>query len=271
VSRPIVILAVVVAMAGLLWLLVRKQGLLVPGQDPQTKVHGKAPAELSGGKPPHFEALQPWLSEDSNAKPIPENMRGATDDPAVVELVATYRKTEIGKIVTAGNGLQQLWEGRRLVFEAKRIGSRSMSADGTIALDAVTGIETPIEDAEISGSGDDIRLISSPREIWVVAPTGNKTRVSPLGVDAFVPVLAPSGKTIAFTGRLLDGKGFPSNQRLYVGVPATGQYRIFAGDEHFHDYKVWPVDWVKNGTVLRVLQDHGETGGHMKLKQVRLE
>jgi len=70
---------------------------------------------------------------------------------------------------------------------------------------------------------------------------------------------------------LLNEKGFPSSQRLYVGDARSGQYRVFAGDEHLHNYQVWAVDWVENGTVLRVLQDHGETGGHMKLKQVRLK
>jgi len=220
----------------------------------------------------HVEPLQPLQSDGTPPKAIPEKMQRATDDPAVAELFENFKWTEVGRIVKTENGIQQLWDGARLVFEAKRISERrSKSADGTIALSAVTGDKPPIENAEVTGAGNDAKLISSPREIWIITPDGKKFKISPPNIDAFAPLIEPSGKFIAFTGRLLNDKGFPSSQRLYVGNTTTDQYRVFSGDEHLHNYQIWAVDWVQNSAVLRVLQDHGETGGHMKLKQVRVK
>lgn len=270
-KKPFIVLALLVLVGGVLWLVLPKQSPSLAEPAQQIKPLTKPSTRLPMIKLPRVEPLQSWQSDGTPPKAIPENMRGATDDPSVVELLTTYQKSEIGKVVTTEKDTQQLWDGTRLLFEAKRIGARSRAADGTIALDAVTGDQTPIEDAEIVGTGGEAKLISSPREIWLVTPAGGKTKVSPPNMDAFAPVIEPNGKAIAFTGRLFNGKGFPSAQRLYVGDPTTGQYRVFAGDEHLHNYQVWAVDWVKNSSVLRVLQDHGETGGHMKLKQVRLE
>jgi hypothetical protein len=271
VKNPFLVLALLVLVGGLLLLTLPKVRPSFSDQVQQAKSTAKLSTRLPMIKVSQVESLESWQPDGTPPKKIPENMRGATDDPSVVELLATYQKVEIGKVVTVEKGTQQLWDGGKLLFEARRIGSRSRAADGTIWLDAVTGEHTPIEDAEVTGTGDEAKLISSPREIWFVTPTGNKTKLSLPSMDAFAPVIDPSGKTIAFTGRLLNDKGFPSSQRLYVGDAASGQYRVFAGDEHLRDYQVWAVDWVKNGTVLRVLQDHGETGGRMKLKQVRVQ
>lgn len=270
-KKPFVLLVFLMLLGGLLWLMLPKVSPPLADQVQQAKPPAKPSTRLPMIKLPRVEPLESWQPDGTPPRTIPENMRGATDNPSVVELLTTYQKVEIGKVVTTEKGTQQLWDGAKLIFEAKRIGSRSRAADGTISLDAVTGEHPPIEDAEITGTGDEAKLISSPREIWFVTPTGNKTKVSPPNIDAFAPLIEPSGRIIAFTGRLLNDKGFPSSQRLYVGDATSGQYRVFAGDEHLHDYQVWAVDWMKNSAVLRVLQDHGETGGHMKLKQVRVE
>ena len=51
----------------------------------------------------------------------------------------------------------------------------------------------------------------------------------------------------------------------------TNQYRVFRGSEALDDYKVWPVEWSDGGKTLKVIEDHGETGGHMVMRQIRLE
>jgi hypothetical protein len=270
-KKPFIVLALLLLMCGLLWLTLPKITPPIAEQVEQTTPPAKPSTRLTVIKLPRVEPLESWQPNGSTPKTIPENMRGATDDPSVVELLTNYQRVEVGKVVATDKGTQQLWVGPKLLFEARRIGSRSRAEDGTIWLDAITGEHPPIEEAEVTGTGDEAKLISSPREIWFVTPIGSKTRLQLPSMDAFAPVIDPSGKTIAFTGRLLDDKGFPSSQRLYVGGAVSGQYRVFAGDEHLQDYQVWAFDWVKDGTVLRVLQDHGETGGHMKLKQVRVE
>lgn len=262
-------LALLLLVGGVLWLAFPR---IKPPLVESAKRVKESSTRLPMIKLPRIEPLEAWQPDVQLPKTIPPDWQSDTDDPSVVEMFANLEWVEVGKIVTTEHGTQQLWDGERVVFEAKRIGKRrSRAADGTIALEAVTGEHPSIEGAEVTGTGDEAKLISSPREIWFVTPTGRKTKVSPPNMDAFSPVIKPNGRGIAFTGRLLNDKGFPSSQRLYVGDATTGQYRVFAGDEHLHDYQVWAVDWVKNGTVLRVLQDHGETGGHMKLKQVRVE
>ena len=270
-KKPFTALALLMLVGGLLWILIPKQNVPVEEPVTQDRPLPKPPTRLRMTNLPRVEPLLPWQADGITPKAIPENMRRATEDPAVAELFANFKWIEVGKIEKTEGGNQQLWDGTRLVFEAKRISERrSKSADGTIALSAVTGDQTPIEDAEVIGTGDDAKLSSSPREIWIVTPSGNKAKVSPPNMDAFAPLIEPNGIAIAFTGRLLNNKGFPSSQRLYVGDLTSGHYRAFAGDEHLHDYRVWAVDWVNNNSVLRVLQDHGETGGHMKLKQIRV-
>ena len=265
------ILVVAVIASACLWIWFQKPWSIAPVENnlPQSQ-----PPSLAIRNENEVLQAKSWKLLQVKAKtnaPIPPTMRGATDDPAVVELVSSYRKIEFGKVITIENGNQQFWDGTRLIFQAKKIGTRSQATDGTIALDAVTGLQTPIDEAEVTKNGNEMRLISSPREIWFISPDGAKKKVSPPNVDAFASVIAPNGKRVAFTGRQLNEKGFPSVQRLYILESETGLYQLFEDDEHLHQYQIWPVDWAQNGSILRVLQDHGETGGHMKLKQVLVD
>ena len=219
----------------------------------------------------HVDELRSRQMHTNQPKEIPKNMQGVTNDPLVVEFFENHRKTEVGKVVNVTNDRQQFWVDDRLIFEAKRIGDRSKANDGTIAIDAVTGVNTPIECAEMVESGEESRLISSAREILIIQLNGDKINVSPTNVDAFAPMIEPNTKLIAFTGRVIDEKGFPSEQQLYVGDPMNGQYKVFVSDEHLHHYQIWAVDWINNGSILIALEDHGETGGNMKIKKIQIK
>lgn len=219
----------------------------------------------------HADKLRSRQIHTIESEAIPKNMKGVTNDPQVVEFFENYRKAEIGKVINVATDLQQLWIADRLIFEAKCIGDRARANDGTIVIDAVTGDNTPIECAEVVESGDEYGLISSTREIWIIRPDGDKIKVSPPNVDAFAPMIEPNTKLVAFTGRLIDEKGFPSEQKLYVGDPMIGQYKVFVADRHLHNYQIWAVDWINNGTILRAMEDHGETGGNMKLRNIQIK
>lgn len=213
--------------------------------------------------------LEPWPSAGS-PKAIPESMRSITEDPAVVELIPFLSKNQIGKVTQADSGMQQLVDGADVIFEARGIGGRSRARDGTMAVEAVTGDLPSIETAEITGEGLDAKLVSSPREIWVTTKGGGMKKVSPSSVDAFAPVISPNGNIVAFTGRAISERGTPSGQSLYITDMENSKTRVFTDDNHLHNFQIWALDWVEDGKTVRILQDHGETGGHMKLLRIRV-
>lgn len=201
---------------------------------------------------------------------IPRALRGVTRDPATAKILANlHPKKTIGS-VESKNGRQQFHLENQLLFEAQKIGSRSRAEDGTIALEATTGDLPPIEDAEIVGDGKDVKLIASPREIWWISPSGKKRKLSPESMDAFAPVISPDATKIAFTGRSINLQGMPEAQKLYMVMVQSGAIEMIADNEKSHDFQIWALDWIENGSVLRALQDHGETGGNMKIKKFTL-
>jgi hypothetical protein len=48
----------------------------------------------------------------------------------------------------------------------------------------------------------------------------------------------------------------------------TKQLISYSGRRYESTYEIGAVDWVEDGKVLRVVEDWGETGGHLLLKQV---
>ena len=59
--------------------------------------------------------------------------------------------------------------------------------------------------------------------------------------------------------------------QIFVVDLSSGQYRSFRSSEQLDDYKVFPAEWAEGGKVLKVIEDWGETGGRMVMKQIRLE
>ena len=224
---------------------------------------------------PNSEKLEDWQPDGPAPKEIPEDIRRETDDPYVAEVLMHYKKglPQFGNVVITEKGLQQLWDGKRLLFEAKRIWLRSRAADGTLVLEVEKGVHTPIDqtkEADVVGSGDNVGLISKLREIWIVTREGERIRLSPPNISAHSPVIDPSGRYVAFSGWLMDDRGISVHMELFVGDVKSGRYRVFAELKPQDDYHVRAVDWVKNGTVLRVLQGHAKTK-HLELKQVRMK
>ena len=267
-SKPIIIaLLAGVAVVGMV--------LLKPSKTPTTEQKPGADVKPTTLKPsirrPTVQTLQNWTPpnpQQQAPKPVPERMKRATDDPYVAELLATFKPVEIGQIQTSNEGKQQLMLNGKIVFEARHIGSRSISANGVLFVEAVTGELVPIEQAEANADG---KLVGSPREIWRVLPDGTSGKITPSGIDASNPVTSPDGSNVAYTGREIDANGFPGARRLYVVNLTSNEVRVFGETGHVHNYTVRAIDWHQEGKVLRAIEDWGETGGHMKLKQVRVQ
>lgn len=267
-SKPIIIaLLVCVTVVGI----VLFKPLRTPIAEQKTGVDVKPmPLTQSQHRPP-VQTLQNWTPlnpQQETPKPVPERMKRATDDPYVAELLTTFKPVEVGQIQTSSEGKQQLMLSGKLVFEARRIGSRSISADGVLFVEAVTGELVPIEQAEANVDG---KLLGSPREVWRVMPDGTRSKITPSDIDASNPVTSPDGGKVAYTGREIDANGFLGPRRLYVVNLMSNEVRVYGETDHVHNYTVRAIDWHLEGKVLRAIEDFGETGGHMKLKQVRVE
>lgn len=207
---------------------------------------------------------------DLNALGIdPAPFKAMTSDPALIQILASYRPHQIGAVKQTGPSRVELEleDGRR--FAATQIGEgRSEAKDGTVALDAITAPEgTPIKNIDVREGG--ATTAGSPGEIWIIDKSGNAERLSPPHVHASRPVISPDGRYVAFTGRYLVGGAFRSKV-LMIKDRSTGELSSYAVRKYGADYEIAPVDWVEGGKVLRVIEDWGETGGHMKLKQVNV-
>lgn len=200
----------------------------------------------------------------------PTPFKEMTSDPALTQILASFRPSQIGAVKQVGSSRVEieLDGGRR--FAATRIGEgRSMANDGTISLDAITTTEgTPIKNVDAKEGG--VTTTGAPGEIWVIDVSGKAERLSPPHVHASRPVISPDGRHVAFTAQYLIG-GSLHPKVLMIKDRSTGELSSFAGRKYGADYEIAPVDWVEGGKVLRVIEDWGETGGHMKLKQVRVQ
>lgn len=200
----------------------------------------------------------------------PTPFDGMTSDPAVIRIWATYKPMQIGIVKQIGSSgvVLEIDGGRK--FNAAHIGKkRSQANDGTVALDAITKVAgTPIKTIDVTEGG--ITTAGKPSEIWIIDAGGKAERLSPDHVHATSPEISPDGRYIAFTGQYIVG-GALHPEVLMIKDRSTGELSSYAERKHGSDYQIAPLDWVDGGKVLRVIEDWGETGGHMKLKQVRVQ
>jgi hypothetical protein len=200
----------------------------------------------------------------------PTPYKEITNDPALIKILASYKKTKIGGVNQLEPKLVELVleDGRK--FKAAHIGEeRSMADDGTLALDAITSpLGFPIKNIDATEGG--VTVEGNPSEIWIVNSDGKTERLSPLNVHAKRPIISPDGRYVAYTAQYLVG-GSLYAKVLIINDRKSGEISSYAERKHEADYEISPVDWVEGGKVLRVIEDWGETGGHMKLKEVRFD
>jgi len=217
--------------------------------------------------PSAFSRRNPASQEDLNtakSAPIPPEMIGVTDDPAVVAFLKNYDpiKQEVGDVKDTENHTQQLFINGKILFEANQImRRRTMAQDGTIVLAAVK--EASIEPAVKT------EIKTLPSTIWMIDPSGIKKQVSPPNVNASTPLISPDGKRIAFTGISVGADGSEEEPLLWVYDLTTKQYRKFASSKKGHDFSVGAAEWSADSKVLYVLEDYGETRGHMVMKHIK--
>jgi len=114
-------------------------------------------------------------------------------------------------------------------------------------------------------------LDASPNQIWIIALGDQKPlKITPDNLDADRPLMSPNGRYVAFAGRFINESGFRGNALLFIHDLKSGTRTIYQDAGHFHDYVVIPLHW-KSQSMLEVLTDHGETGGHEKITYVEIQ
>ena len=199
---------------------------------------------------------------------ILEQIKQATDDPALIQILAKGPPA-VGTLKPIANNRVVLDLGNGHTFEAADIGStRSQAKDGTVAFDAITvpnGKRIQSVDRDAQGVG----ISGNASEVWIITRDGNRERISPSDVHAEHAIISPDGRYVAFAAQsLVDGMLHP--KVLMIKDRVAGQFSSYAERKYGLDYEISPVDWVEDGKVLRVVDDWGETGGHLKLKEVRV-
>lgn len=196
--------------------------------------------------------------------PLP--FKSETEDSALIRILTHYQPPSVGtvKSIASETEVLELPDGRR--FEAVTIGkTRSQANDGTIALAAhtlKTGRQLKITEGDV--------VMGNPSEVWILKKDGEAERVSTPLMHAEHPIISPDGRYVAFGARYLVGERLHPKVLMIVDR-ANGTLSSYAERKHGSDYEISPIDWVEGGKVLRVVEDWGETGGHVKLKQVRVQ
>ena len=218
--------------------------------------------------------LPPIIDIANDGKLPGSDLQGVTADPYVVRFFKNHspEKDEVGTVRAVSDRIQQLYIGERLVFEAAHIlKRRSISSDGTVALAAIIGDAKSGTKSDTLSPDDNALMDKGPSAIWIVDSLAQKKRISPPSVTATLPLIAPDGHAIAFTGQKVSSVDSESSCMLFVVDSKTGQCRTFGSREHLDNYIVSAAEWSDDGKLLYVLEDHGETGGHMVMKCVRFK
>lgn len=177
-----------------------------------------------------------------------------------------------GEIRTEGSGkseMQVLVDGDRVLMRARKIGIRSKSSDGTYAVETWNGPHLPPDKAEMEMVDGVWRFEASPREVWIVPPSGASRCVSPKGVDAVIPIISPDASLMAYTERRFDGKDWTSEALVCVDLE-SGKVRRLAEGGHRDAYLVNAFDWKGKHGELRVYESWGETGSHVRIRKFRV-
>ncbi len=214
-----------------------------------------------------FTALRVALPVGTTVTYNQSEFAGVTDDPATMQYLHSHRTLPVvGDVRVGTNGLQQLWIGGRLAFEAKAIlDRRSLAQNGTIALAAV------VESGQPAGADNSPDISKGPKVVEVIGDDNSKLQVTPATIDASLPLISPAGDKVAFSGSLLNGQEQFASSLLFVVDLRTGSFRVFGSKERLENYSVTAVEWVEDGKTLNVLEDYGETAGHMMMRQIHLE
>lgn len=249
-----------------------------PGEPalPQAAGNGKSNAPNRISQPEGVEnqddKLVPRREKDVSLEDLGEDaeiFKRITSDPALIRILATYKAPAVGTVQKTPDGRFLFQKGDSMRFEAAHIGdTRSEAADGTVALEAITA-EGGRPLREVDRSEDKVGTEGNPQEIWVITPKGRSERISPENMHAVFPIISPDGRHVAFTARsLVDGN--LRSKVLLIRDRVNGKLSSYADRSRGFDYEIKAVDWVEDGAVLRVVEDWGETGGHINLKEIRV-
>lgn len=208
-------------------------------------------------------------SSDINIEFDPAELNGYTDDEEAMKLIAylsnnpPYGKSDRVKI-TRGSPNKLFIDGEEK-FEAAQIYDYSISENGVIAIEAVTGDEYPsYKDPNIDFSTEKDFLPVSYGEIWIIGSDNELLRITDENTNGSYPCISKDGKKLAFKANLLTVRNRSLEDFLMVVDLETGRSEKYSSPLKTKEHHVIsPVMWINDGKTLRVIEDYGETGGHL--------
>lgn len=171
--------------------------------------YGDAPS------PPSFKIIKVKnLTDDAKVESLWEN-----SDPS-----DSKSRYNVGTVQKQQDGKEWLIVNGKKVFEGYTLSKATSSSDGTIAVSSFSGLHNQINGDGLDTiidkkTGKNIQAISS---VWIIDPSGAKHKITPDDKQATYPVLSQDGHWLAFLGQMLNDKGFPGEQHLYVVSTESG-------------------------------------------------
>jgi Tol biopolymer transport system component len=215
-----------------------------------------------------FEPIprEPVVPKEPTAKIYDPDIERASKDAATREFLFKLKTwSDIGQVRSLPSGPQQLWIGERMVIEAPFIRQvRSISDNGTVAV-ATTTRKITSTSADEKSSADDL-----PGAIWVIDNLGHAKRISSLEDITGAPLISRDGKKVAYVIKTLQLSGQIGQACVVVVDLQTNKARYFRNNEILDEYRVFPVEWNEGANVLKIMEDYGETGGHMVMRAINL-
>jgi hypothetical protein len=210
------------------------------------------------------------LSDDLDKDYDLSGFRIMSDDDEYVKLMALISNNpgllnnpDI-EIIPKSEAIDQLFFKGVNVFSAEHLYKSSVSKNGVIAIEAITNPSYPTyKDPGIDYDLKNNFFPVSYGEIWIIEPNGKPYRITPNNMNARDPSISGDGEKVAFVANFLDQTNSMLYEILVIYDLNNKKVQYYNSPNMKNDhYVISPIMWIKDDSVLRVVEDWGETGGH---------
>lgn len=162
-----------------------------------------------------------------------------------------------GTIFTADDGSEQILDiDGTIVFRARRLRKAHGSENGWFTFLAYSG--WPAYQTDLSVVNGESVNAGASGEVWVIAPGGKPTRITPPNLDAISPSLSPDGRYLAFGGSFRNARGRTGDWLLFLVDLQEGKVRSIATSKDVVEVNphriATPSRWIENGAILSVIE-----------------
>ncbi len=206
------------------------------------------------------------LTDDTKVEALLENSDPSDDKT----------RYKVGSVQKQQDGKQWLIVKGQKAFEGYNLSAATSSSSGTVAISSYSGLHN-----QIDGDGSDTiidkktgKLIQAISSVWVIDSSGTKHKITGDDMHATHPIISRDGQWIAFSGQILDEKGFPqkplpAGQQVYVVALQNGVASTPVALNLPSKGAIIPVKWDKKDQLV-VMTTEDENSSSYELTWVQI-